>query len=480
METLWQDLRYAGRQLLRSPGFTVAAVFTLALGLGGTTTIFSLINALLLRPLPVYEPERLIEITTVGENGSEFNTFSYPDYTDLREGTNVLSGLAAYGLRKFGLGVGEQAAVTVGATVSGNYFQVLGIRPSRGRFFTPEDDAPGAAPVAVLGWEAWQRRFGADPSVVGSVIRLNGKPVTVVGIAPRGFNGTINILGMDVWVPIAATPQLAPGTRLDTRDHMWLQMVGRLAPGVSRERAEAALSGRARQFSAASPPHARMRAVQVQPLRGLTGPMRTGALGVSALLLTTALLVLLIASVNVAGMLLARTAARRREVAIRLAIGAGRGRLIRQLLTESTLLWTLGGLAGLVLAAWLGDLLPKLVPEQGAAFPVRFALELGVDVRVFAFALGLSLLTGVIFGLAPALRASRPNLVPVLKDAVEPGGRSRLRDALVVGQIATSLLLLVGAGLFLRTVMHTATVEPGFDPDGVVVAGVDLKVQGYP
>jgi predicted permease len=311
------------------------------------------------------------------------------------------------------------------------------------------------------------------------VIRLNGKPVTVVGIAPRGFNGTINILGMDVWVPIAATPQLAPGTRLDTRDHMWLQMVGRLAPGVSRERAEAALSGRARQFSAASPPHARMRAVQVQPLRGLTGPMRTGALGVSALLLTTALLVLLIASVNVAGMLLARTAARRREVAIRLAIGAGRGRLIRQLLTESTLLWTLGGLAGLVLAAWLGDLLPKLVPEQGAAFPVRFALELGVDVRVFAFALGLSLLTGVIFGLAPALRASRPNLVPVLKDAVEPGGRSRLRDALVVGQIATSLLLLVGAGLFLRTVMHTATVEPGFDPDGVVVAGVDLKVQGY-
>ncbi len=366
MDTLLQDLRYAGRQMLRSPGFTLAAVFTLALGLGGTTTIFGLINALLLRPLPVHEPQGLITIEADGENGQKIGEFSYPDYADLREGTNVLSGLTAYGLSSFSLGAGEQATVTVGATVSGNYFGVLGVQPARGRFFVPEDDVPGAAPVAVLGWEAWQRRFGADPSVVGSVIRLNGKPVTVVGIAPRGFNGTINILGMDVWVPLAATPQLVPGNRLDTRNHMWLQMVGRLAPGVSRERAEAALSVRARQFSSTSPPHARMRAVQAQPLRGLTGSMRTGALGVSALLLTTALLVLLIASVNVAGMLLARTAARRREVAIRLAIGAGRGRLIRQMLTESTLLWTLGGLAGVVLAAWLGDLLPALVPEQGA------------------------------------------------------------------------------------------------------------------
>jgi predicted permease len=480
METLLQDLRYAARSLKTQPGFTLTALLTLMLGIGGTTAMFSFLNGVLLRPLPVHEPDRLVAVSAKPFDGPREQYFSYPDYETLRKEASGLTGLSAYGLQTFSIGVGEAATTTVGSFASANYFSVLGITPARGRFFLAEEGEPGGELVVVLSHDLWKRRFRADPSIVGQTTHVNGQPVTVVGVAPERFNGTISLIGIDFWVPASTYPRFLPGHDIQAPSR-WLQVFGRLAPGVEPERVEASMSAAARRLQATGNTRGfRIQGIATEPLQGLVGSARGGAIRVSTLLFVTALLVLAIASINVAGMLLARAAARRGEIAVRLAVGADRGRILRQLLTESALLWVLGGIWGVLLSFWLVRLLPALVPVQ-QAFPARIGLDMGIDARVLAFTLALSLVTGIAFGLSPALQALRIDLVSTLKDRAGSGQRiSGTRSTLVVVQVAASLLLLVTAGLFLRSVHYAYVSDPGFDPDGVAVGAVDLEhIQGY-
>jgi predicted permease len=474
LDDLGQDLRYAFRTLRRSPVFVVTAVLTIALGTGATTAVFSGINALLLRPLSVHEPERLVDV--VEESGNvESGNFSYPGYLELSRGMAAVD-LALWNVGKYSLRTGEGAVPVSGAVVTGNYFQLLGVRPARGRYLTPsDDDAASPHPVVVLSHGAWVRRFGADEGVIGRTLFLNAHPVTVVGVAREGFTGTMRGVSPELWLPLTLDPRLKEmPLLLQERRFGSYSLLGRLAPGVSRSRAEAALTLRAGQIAAEEHADQPVR-IRLHPTTGLPIGSRGAVFGFLALLLAAAALVLLIASVNVAGVLLARAAARRREIAIRLAVGAGRGRLVRQLLTESGVLFLLGGGAGVLLALWATRLF--LAMPLPIAVPV--VLDLSLDGRVLGFALGVSLLTGIVFGLAPALQATRADPVSDLKDAGQDRRRSRLRSAFVVGQLALSLLLLVGAGLFLRSLQRAWTLDPGFEPDGVVLATFDFRLNGY-
>jgi predicted permease len=483
METLLQDLRYSVRGLLRSPGVTLVSALTIAIGIGATTVIFSLVNAVLLRPLPVAEPETLATLAEV-RSGPSYSVMGQaavtPDrYLAYREaGASVLSGVAAQRYGEMSLRTGDGARVVSGVQASDNYFSVLGVRPALGRFFSPQEDAGGAAPVAVLGHTLWQREFAGDPAVLGRTVSLDSRVFTVVGVAPPGFTGTFVGVGPEVWVPYVAYERLspnasaAPGSRPQPR----LLMFGRLKPGVSREAAQAALESMARRLPLDEDEEELTR-FRLDPLSGVAAEMKVAVGGFLAMLLATAGLVLMIACTNVAGMLIARAAARRRETAIRLALGAGRGRLVRQLVTESVVLFLLGGAAGLVLALWL----TKLIAVLESGLPMRVALDVDLDVRVMGFALLVTLATGVIFGLVPAFQASRPDLVPALKSGEGRGGtgRSRLRSGLVVAQLAMSLLLLVTAGLFVRTLRSALDTDLGFNPDGVAVALIGLEPHGY-
>ncbi len=482
METLLQDLRYAVRGLLRSPGVTLVSALTIALGIGATTVIFSLVNAVLLRPLPVAEPETLVTLAEV-RSGPSYSMMGQeavtPDrYLTYREaGASVLSGVGAQRYGDMSLRTGEGARVVSGVQASDNYFSVLGVRPALGRFFSPAEDAGGASPVAVLGHTLWQREFNADPAVLGRTISLDSRVFTVIGVAPPGFSGTFVGVGPEVWVPYVAYQRTAPNAgAAGNRPPPMLLMFGRLKPGVSREAAQTALESMARRIPLEGRELA-LTSFRLDPLSGVAAEMRGPVAGFLAMLLATAGLVLMIACTNVAGMLIARAASRRRETAIRLAMGAGRWRLVRQLVTESVVLFLLGGVAGLVLAAWLTKLISAL--ESGLPMPV--ALNVGLDGRVLGFAMLITLATGVIFGLVPAFQASHPDLVPALKSGEGRGGtgRTRLRSGLVVAQLAMSLLLLVTAGLFVRTLRSALDVDTGFDANGVAVALVGLEPHGY-
>ncbi len=482
MNILLQDLRYGARALLKSPGFAVTAVLTIALGIGATTAIFSLVNALLLRPLPVAEPDRLVQVEELRRGGESAASYSHPRYAELRDGSGgVLAGLAAQGMSDMALRAGPQAESVMGVYASGSYFGVLGIRPEAGRFFGAAEDRPGSPDaVAVISEHLWRTRFGGERSAVGRTIHLNGQPLTVVGVAPRGFGGTFVAVQADVWVPIAMYPRLnrqADEGTYERGRHIWLTLFGRLRPGTSAEHAQTVLGGVARRSAPdleRDPPPV---GVRLQPLTGMPPSARGAVVGFMAMLLATAGLVMLIAGTNVAGMLLARATTRRREVAIRLAVGAGRGRLVRQLLTESLLLFGAGGAGGLLLALWLADVITAFQPPLA----MRIALDLGPDARVLGFALLLALGTGVGFGLVPALRASRPDVLPALREGSggRGAGRTRLRSAFVVAQMAMSLLLLVTAGLFVQALRSALATDLGFDPDGVVVADLNLRAQGF-
>ncbi|MEW5927749.1 MAG: ABC transporter permease [Gemmatimonadota bacterium] len=487
MEGVLQDVRYGARTLLKSPVFAATAILTIALGIGATVTIFTLVNAVLLRPLPVEDPDRLVameEVRRTGPGGLSVSgsEFVLPRYLEYREASGqVLSGLAAQGMNDVALRAGDNPDAVLASYVSGNYFEVLGVRSALGRAITADEDRPGApAAVAVLGDHLWRTRFGADPGVVGRTVHLNGYPTTVVGVAPRGFGGTFVGVQTDVWLPVGLYERLNPAADpAAPRAELGLMLFGRLKPGVTPERAEAALSVAARRSepAAAGDPTTRAEAVRLERLAGLPADTRGMVTGFMAMLLATAGLVLLIAGTNVAGMLLARATVRRREVAIRLAVGAGRGRLVRQLLTESLLLFVLGGTGGLLLALVLGRAVSAFQPP----LPVRVALDLGPDARVLGFALLLALGTGVAFGLAPALRASNPDLVSALREGSggRGAGRTRMRSAFVVAQLAMSLLLLVTAGLFVQALRGALAADLGFEPDGVVAAGLDLRAHGY-
>jgi len=480
MQTILQNLRYGLRMLRRNPGFTVVAALSLALGIGANTAIFSVVNAALLRPLPVKEPDRLVGLYRKIPQDRNHNRFSYPNYLDTRDRNQSFSGLAAYYFAPLNLSGGGQTERLWGKVVSGNYFSVLGVEITQGRAFLPEEDrTPGAHPVAVVSHGLWQRRFGGDPNLVGKTVTLNGYGFTIVGVAPAGFRGTEVGMAPDVWVPMMMQAQAMPGTNwLTPRDVGWLRVVGRLKPGVSVAQAQAEMETLGAQLKREYPEVNEAFGIAVAPDFGIHPDMRGDARNFLLVLMGVVGLVLLIACANTANLLLARASERRKEVGIRLALGAKRGRLIGQLLTESLLLSLLGAAISLVLTPWISGGLEAL-QQTGQALPsvVPFSL----DGRVLGFTAIVSLLAGVIFGLAPALHASKTDLIGVLKDAAanRESGKSRLRQVFVVSQIALSLALLIAAGLFIRSLRQAQRIDPGFKTENILLMSFDLGLQGY-
>src|SRR5262245_13487291 len=434
---MFQDLRYGARMLQKSPGFTLIAVITLALGIGANTAIFSLINKALLRPLPVAEPGRIVAInnTTVATTKERtFPTlFSYLNYRDLRDGNEILDGLIAYTMAPVNLsdaGVNERVW---GYLVSGNYFETLGAKAVLGRLISPEDDrAPGAHPVAVLSHKCFERRFGADPSVVGRELIVNGRSFTVIGVAPPGFIGLEVNYAPEIWFPLMMQSEIRPGREwLNNRKREGLFLAGRLKPGSNAAQAESSLKIIAAALAREYPNENEGMSIELSP-PGLFGALGRGPiLGFSTVLMGVVGLVLLLVCTNMANLMLARAMDRRREIAVRLALGAGRIRILRQLLTENLLLSFLGGAMGLLLASWVIQAAGTFRPPMD----VPLSTELSLDVRVFIFTITLTFITSIVFGLLPALQATKPDLAPALKnEALKGSRRSRMRDACVPGE----------------------------------------------
>jgi predicted permease len=476
-----QDLRYAMRGLWRSPVFAATAVLSLAIGIGANTTIFSVASALLLRPLPgLTDPSRIVDIGRT-QNGRGFDTSSYPNYQDFRERVTTLDSVYAGRIDPVPMSLAEngQAERVYGMIVSGNYFDVLGTRPQAGRLLQDSDDrSSSSGPVAVIAHDLWMRRFGSQPDVVNRTVVLNGYPFTIVGIAPAGFQGT-TVLKPDLWVPVSNMSQAMPRSSpdvLSSRRSVWLFMGGRLKPGVTVAQADAEARAIGSALEREYPDENRGKSFRVDRTALVPGQVSAVA-GFIALLMTIVGLVLLIACINLSGMLLARGAARQREIAVRLAIGASRGRLVRQLLTETGVLFVFGGLIGIVISEWLTSVMLSQLP----ALPLPLFADVEFDWRVLAFAIAIAFIAGGLAGLAPALQASRLNFASALKsDAFNRApGRLRLRSAFVVGQVTISLVLVIGAGLLLRALQHASSIEPGFDQRNVEIVSLDLSVAGY-
>ena len=485
LDHFFKDLRYGARMLLNNPGFTAVAVLSLALGIGVNTTIFSVVNAVLLRPMAVQEPDQLVEVYLSDSDGYPYGTLSYPDYRDYRDQNDVLSGIVVSEVTFYHFSQDELTEMVFGEAVTGNYFEVLGVPAALGRVFLPEDDTPGAQPVAILGHGFWQKRFGGDPDLIGKTTKLNGQVFTVIGVAPESFTGTIPLFSPDIWTPMAM--QMVIGFEgpdpeaLEKRGRRSLLAKGRLRPGTTVEEAEAQLNTIAVRLGEEYPKTNEGRKISVVPTSEVRiHPFIDQAVTPVALLLMVVVgMVLLIACANVANMLLAKASVRRQEIAVRLAVGASRVRLLSQLLTESVMLAFVGGALGLLLAHWSVHLILALQPP----LPMSIALDLGVDVRVLVFTLLVSLATGVLFGLAPAFQATRQDLVSALKDDVSRAGTSSrrfgLRNILVVSQVAVSLVLLIGAGLFLRSMKNANAMDPGFETRDIAIFTSNLDMLGY-
>lgn len=491
LHALWTDARYALRFLIRTPAFTAVAVASLAIGIGFNTTLFSVVDALLLRPLPVERPDRLVDVYTKGADGDTYSTSSYPDYLDYRSANGVFSDVLAFSPAIAALRTGDRNRLALGETVTGNYFQLLGVRPARGRTLLPEDDRKGAARVAMISNRMWVQEYAGDPRAIGSTLRIRGEQYTIVGVAPATFTGMVPMLQPELWVPLAWVHEVEPAgiqdvvpsptgnTRLERRGQRWLFVKGRLEDGETFERAKANLDVIARRLEAAHLKTNKDRTVALAANVRIHPQADAMLRPVAAGLMLGIGLVLLVACANVANMLLARASGRQKEIGIRLAIGAGRGRIVRQLLTESVLLAVLGGAAGVGLAA----LLLQLVQAMPLPIPVPIALALRIDARVLAFTFAVATLAGVLAGLAPALRATRPDVVGDLKgDAAgtrTAGRRWTLRDGLVALQTAVTLVLLVSAGLLTRSILAAQRVDLGFRPDGIVAVSTELSLVGY-
>ena len=485
METLLKDARYGLRMLLRSPGFTVVALLSLALGIGANTAIFSMISAFLFAPLPVQQPSQLVSIFTTDTRNPGPLPTSHLNYIDYRDKNEAFSDVLAYTFAGVSYSSPGGESKNLGAqVVSGNYFDVLGVKAQHGRTFIPDEDrTPATHPVVVLSHSAWQRDFGGDPLIVGKTISLNRNEFTVVGIAQRDFTGTDIGGGPDLWVPMMMHSVVQPGFDwYDTRRGLFLAMIGRLKPGVSTTQAQASMSSLGSQLEQEYKKDNEGRNVRLIPLlTARKDPTGDGQVGLTfSALMGVAGIVLLIACANVTNLLLARATKRKREIAIRLAMGASRPQLIRQLMTESLMLSLAGGTIGFFVAIWAKDVLRSLVPFGGG--PNQQGLS--IDPRVLIFALAVSILSGLLFGLAPALQASKPELVPTLKgDITMPVGsrrfRPNLRKALVVVQVALSLFALITAGLFVRSLQKAQSVNPGFNPENVVLMAFNLGREGY-
>ena len=483
----WQDLTYAARMLRKHPGFAAAAILTLALGIGANTAIFSLVNATLLQRLPVQNRERLDYVF----NGASWNVLSYPAYVALRDGARTLDGLAAWGGLTASLNADGETDLVSGVIVTGNFFDLLGITAERGRLLSPSDDVtPGGHPVAVISHRLWQTRFAGKADILGSEVRMNGGVFTIVGVAPRDFPGPQLGVMRDVYVPMMMQALMRPPRAgysgeqnpdlLKNPNNGWLFQFARRKSGVSAPQAQADLAAVATTYVRSRNPNARPPALALVPIDVGDQNQRQQLRSVATLLGCVVGAVLLIACANVANLLLSKAAARRREVAIRLALGASRWRIVRQLLTESVLLSVIGGAAGVFLA-WIVVQSFEAAPPPAGALPI--ALDFTIDRRVLAFSLVLSVLTGLIFGTAPALQASRPGLVPALKDeSFVPDGRSRrfnLKKTLVVAEVALSLLLLSAAGLFIKSLETVQTIDAGLAVDELVTAPLSVNLLRY-
>jgi len=483
-----QDLRYAVRTLSKSPAFTGIAVLSLALGIGANTAIFSLIDAVLLQTLPVQHPEQLVRLTRANLENPRMTSFPYPFYRELRDHGTFFAGVICQDGMNASMGINGSTERVSGELVSGNYFEVLGVKPYIGRLLTQEDDrVAGGHPVLVMSYGFWQRRFGADPGIVGKTVDLNTIPFTVLGVSPPSFDGLEIGQSRDIRVPVAMETEIRAGSPLlEDRNDWWLTLVARVKPGVTQSEAQAAmqsmLPGYLDTILGRAPTEYRRRLFTSSRLllepasRGFQNLGKRFRLGLQVLMGVTGV-VLLIACVNIANLLLARTASRQREIAVRLALGAGRWRLVRQLLTESILLALLGGVLGILFAYWAGNLLVSFIPKRGFSL----ALDLSPDLRVLGFTLAVSLLTGVFFGLAPALQSARLNVTPDLKGETPglPGMRIQWRKLLVSMQVGLSLLLLIGGGLFTRSLHNLRTMDIGFVRENILVMAMNPTLAGY-
>ncbi len=477
------DLKYAVRRLARSPGFTVVAVLSLALGIGANTAIFSIVNAVLLRHLPVTDPARLVEVYTSDDGGYPAAPSSYPDYVDLRDHNDVFSGVAGERTVIAREDRDGRPSVVFGEVVTGNFFDVLGVPMALGRSFLPEEDIePMAHPVVILGYRTWTREYGGDPRIVGKSVRLGDRPFTVVGVAPEGFNGTFPVIVTSFYAPMMMSGAFMDrgGEQLTSRSQRSMFLKARLKPGMTVVQANAALKafseGLAEKYPESNE-HRIMSAiasadVSIHPL------VDKAMVPVAALLLTVVGIVLLIACVNLASFLLARAEERRKEIAVRLALGAGRAALIRQLLVETVLLGLLGGGAGIALANWTLKLLMTFKPP----IPVPIELDVSLDGHVLLFTLVVSVLAGILFGLAPALQATNPDVAPVLKDEAartSGPGRFSLRGTLVVVQVAFSFVLLIVSGLFVRSLQKAQAIDPGFYTGSAAMVSPMVSLASY-
>ena len=511
-ERTWQDVRYGLRMMRRNPGFTAVAVLTLALGIGANTAIFSLIDALFLRSLPVRDPQELVLLKWSAHKQPNFYSsanfgdcqqlsprdymtacsFSHPFFDELHSQSGIFSSVAASGgTLQLDLSGSGPASIMRGLIVSGNYFNTLGVRPAIGRMIEPSDENPSAAPVAVLGYGYWQRVFGGSIAVVGKTVDLNGVPTTIVGVAEHRFAALTPGSDPDAWLPLSLRPRLSIrwNSKAEGAGSIYLLIIGRLKPWVPRGEAQAAVSllFRNEMIHGAQPmsEEADAPAVSLFPVQnGLNGGAR-GKYSTPLFILMLAVgIVLLIACANVAGLLLARSATRQKEMAVRLALGAGRRRIVRQLLTESLLLSLFGAALGILFATWGAHIILALL-ATGSTRPLGF--DASLDTRVLLFTAGIGLLTGIIFGLAPAMRGTRVDLTPALKDGGNSSGGARrarkrwfnIGNSLVVGQIALAMIVLVGAGLLVRTLQNLRNVDPGFDIRNVLNFNINPTLIGY-
>jgi predicted permease len=494
VETLLKDIRYALRWMRRSPGFSAVAILSLGLGVGVNTAMFSLVDSLLFRPLPVSSPDTLVDVFTSSGDGDEYATNSYQDFLDIKAQNTVFSDMLGYSPMMAPLSLGDRSRIALGQVVTSNHFTMLGIQPLLGRLLVPADDDPAQPRVVVLAYRMWQREFGSDPAIVGKSLTLRGQSYAIVGVAPEAFTGTVPLLTPELWLPVQhveevqaagindVVPSPVGNTQLERRGWRWMFVKGRLKDGVTAEQAHANVALIGRQLEAANPQtnkDRKMSAVPTEDVRMLVpqagGVMSAGAAGV----MIVVGLVLLVACANVAGMLLARASARRREISVRLAVGASRGRLIQQLLVEGALLGTLGAVAAVALA-WV---MVQVLQGIQLPLPVDVAFDFRIDGRVATFAIVIATLTGVLAGLLPALKASAPSLVNDLRGEAPAGkiGRRRftLRDVLVVGQVALTAVLLVVAGLLLRSLGASQRADVGFDPRGLAAVAIDPDMVRY-
>ena len=484
MNSFWKDVRYALRTMRKNPAFTAVIALSLGLGIGANVSIFTLVNAVFLKPLPVTNPAELVSLYTTDLHNPGLFQVSWQNFQDYRDKNDVFSGIAGIHGAAIALRTDAQPQQINGELVSGNYFEVLGVQAAFGRTFSPaEDRARGANPVAVLSDAFWRRQFGANPGVLGQTMILNGHPFTVIGVMRPNFQGTNAFAGPALWAPLSMYQQLSNYAKVfDSRRFLSLNVVGRLKPGVGPQAAQAGLQSLSRELEKEYPDDNQGRSIKTRPLTdSLLDPNgRHVIVTAGQLLMTVVGLVLLIACANIANLLLVRSAGRRKEIAVRLSMGASSGRLIQQLLIESMLLSLLGGIAGLAIAAWGRSVLWSFRPP----FLREGDLNLDMDPHVLLFALGISLITGLLFGLVPALQSRRPDLVAELKErsstkSTHGPGFFRLRNLLVVSQVAFSLVALVGAGLFLRSMQRAQETDPGFAAKKLGVMVVNPGGQGY-